>query len=74
MTVFATTYVGQPDIPAGLTISEYRPSSGSSSRTTSPPIAHRWHTAPTPPRSATFASPRPEGVYGAGPVGSPGGG
>jgi hypothetical protein len=24
MTVFATTYVGEPDIPAGLTISEYR--------------------------------------------------
>ena len=24
MTVFATTYLGQPDIPAGLTISEYR--------------------------------------------------
>jgi hypothetical protein len=22
--VFATTYVGEPDIPAGLTISEYR--------------------------------------------------
>ena len=26
MTGFATTYVGEPDIPAGLTISEYRPS------------------------------------------------
>jgi hypothetical protein len=24
MTVFATTYVGEPDIPAGLTISEFR--------------------------------------------------
>jgi hypothetical protein len=24
MTVFATTYVGEPDIPAELTISEYR--------------------------------------------------
>jgi hypothetical protein len=23
MTVFATTYVGEPDIPAGLTIMEY---------------------------------------------------
>jgi hypothetical protein len=24
MTVFATTYASEPDIPAGLTISEYR--------------------------------------------------
>jgi hypothetical protein len=24
MTAFATTYFGEPDIPAGLTISEYR--------------------------------------------------
>jgi hypothetical protein len=24
MTAFATTYVGEPDIPAGLTVSEYR--------------------------------------------------
>jgi hypothetical protein len=24
VTVFAMTYVGQPDIPVGLTISEYR--------------------------------------------------
>ena len=24
MTTFATIYVGEPDIPAGLTISEYR--------------------------------------------------
>jgi hypothetical protein len=26
MTVFATTYVGEPHIPAGLTISDYRDS------------------------------------------------
>ena len=37
----------------------YGRSSGSSSRTTSPPIARRWGIAPTRPRSATFASPRP---------------
>jgi hypothetical protein len=24
MTAFAMTYIGEPDIPAGLTISEYR--------------------------------------------------
>jgi hypothetical protein len=34
-------------------------SSGSSSRTTSPPIAHRWDIAPTRPRYETSASPRP---------------
>jgi hypothetical protein len=32
MTAFAMTYIGEPDIPAGLTISEYRRSRPRSSR------------------------------------------
>ena len=49
------------------------PSSASSSPTTSPPTARRSGTAPTPIGSGTSGRPRAnlEGVYAAGPTGSP---
>jgi hypothetical protein len=55
--------------PASL---RYGPSSGSSSPTTSRPIARRWRIAPTA-RIRNFRVPKAnlEGVYGVGPVGSP---